>query len=124
MIVAGVGFRAAATSSDIVEIVRRAQRESHREASGIAAPSFKTQHEGLLAAVTILGLPLIVIDSARLEAVQGRCITHSAHAAQATGFASIAEACALAALDDRATLILSRIADARATCALAFGDRR
>ena len=120
MIVAGVGFRNGATSSDIVEIIQRAQHESRRAASSIAAPSFKAQHESLQAASIALGLPLIVVEPARL--VQDRCVTRSEHAAKATGFASVAEACALAALDDRAVLILTRIAGAQATCALAHGD--
>jgi cobalt-precorrin 5A hydrolase len=123
IIMAGVGFQSAAVASDIVNVVLRAQRESSRQARGIAVPAFKAGHEALAAAAASLELPLILIEQARLEAVQARCVTRSSRVAQATGLASVAEACALGALDDRATLILARIADAHATCALALGDR-
>lgn len=121
MIVAGVGFSSAATNPDIVDIICRAQSQSGARAQWIAVPASKVGHTGLLAAVDHLALKLIVIDPAQMQAVQARCPTKSLRAAQATGFSSIAEACALAALDAEASLILPRITNARAACALASG---
>jgi cobalt-precorrin 5A hydrolase len=59
------------------------------------------------------------VTRAALRGAQGRCLTRSDIAREATGFASVAEACALAAAGDAGRLILPRIANARATCALA-----
>ena len=121
MIVAGVGFRSGAVANDIAEIVRRAERESGRVAAAVAAPSFKAQHEGLRSAAKELGLPLLFVAPTQLEAVQSRCLSVSMTALNAVGVASVAEACALAALDEQATLLLPRIANTQATCALAIG---
>ena len=121
MIVAGVGFRAEAASRDIADIVHRAQAQSGLAAHWLAVPDFKLPHVGVLEAAAALNLRLIAIERSRLEAVQGRCLTRSLKAAAATGLASIAEACALAALDDQAKLILPRMANTHATCALAQG---
>ena len=121
MIVAGVGFRANAASRDIADIVRRAQAQSELEVRWLAVPDFKLPHAGLLEAAATLDLRVIAIERSRLETVQGRCLTQSLQAAAATGLASIAEACALAALDEQAKLILPRLANTHATCALAQG---
>lgn len=121
MIVAGVGFRADAASGDIADIVQRAQAQSGFDAHWLAVPDFKLPHVGLLEAAAALDLSIITIRRSQLEAVQGRCLTQSLKAAAATGLASIAEACALAALDEQAQLILPRLKNTHATCALALG---
>jgi cobalt-precorrin 5A hydrolase len=123
MIVAGIGFRTHATCGDIVSIVHRAQVESGTVVQLLAVPNRKAQHEALLDAVAKLSLPLTTIDETRLERVQDRCPTKSAAAMSAVGLASVAEACALAALGEQAQLLLPRIKSARATCAIATGDQ-
>jgi cobalt-precorrin 5A hydrolase len=58
-----------------------------------------------------------LVDSAAMAAVQAHCPTRSPRALAETGFASVAEAAALAS--SGGTLLLARIAHAQATCALA-----
>ena len=113
MIVAGVGFRASCTAEELAALVRTAGH-----ATVLAAPARKHGAPALAASV-LLGLPLVLVEDGELAAVQHACPTRSAVAARATGHASVAEACALAAAGRRARLVLPRIASAAATCAVA-----
>jgi cobalamin biosynthesis protein CbiG len=63
-----------------------------------------------------LGLPLLFVDDAALRAAQPHCVTRSAAAERATGFASVAEA---AAIGMGGVLLLPRLAGAGVTCAVA-----
>jgi len=119
MIIAGVGFRSSASCDDIVSIVRRAQAQRGVAAQWLAVPDFKAESATLLEAAALLGIDLIKVERSCLEAVQSQCLARSHAAASATGLASIAEACALAALAPPSELILGRISNSRATCALA-----
>jgi len=121
MIVAGVGCRRACPADAIVVVVRRALALAACEAAALAAPAFRADEPGLRLAATALGLPLAIVDGAALAAVQPRCITRSARAAETTGFASVAEAAALAVAGPGGILLLPRIASGQATCALARG---
>lgn len=127
IVVAGIGFRGRATTADIVDIVHRAQNQTRSAVRLLAVPQVKAGPaalaEALAEAVAILELPLITLDRMQLERVQGSCPTQSAAAMTAIGLGSVAEACALAALDEHARLVLPRIANTQATCALAMGNR-
>ncbi len=123
MIVAGIGFRSSATSGDILDILRQAEGQSGCDVQLLAAPETKVSQRALLEVLSILGLPLIAIGRVQLERVQGRCPTRSRAALAALGLSSVAEGCALAALDESGRLVLPRVANARATCALATGNR-
>ncbi len=118
-VVAGIGCRAQCPAADIVAVVRQACEAAGRAADALAAPQFKSGEPGLHAAAASLGLPLLLVDRAALEAAQPRCVTRSAHALEAVGVASVAEGSALAAAGPRSRLLLPRIAAAGATCALA-----
>jgi len=117
VIVAGLGFRRGCTADDIVQAVRSAQDRAGCAAALLAAPDWKRSEPGLHAAALRLGLPLAFVDVAALHAVQPACPTRSAVAERATGVASVAEGTALAASGGR--LLLARIAQGGATCALA-----
>jgi len=119
MIVAGVGCRRDCPAEEVVALVRRALAIARCEASALAVPAFRADEPGPRLAAKALQLPLAIVDGAALAAAQPRCLTHSTRAAEATGFASVAEAAALAAAGPGATLLLPRIAGTRATCALA-----
>jgi cobalt-precorrin 5A hydrolase len=119
MIVAGIGCRMGCPEAEIIDLVRQAEQRTGAVAERLATPAFKRREPGLLAAAGALGLELAIIDEAALEAVQHRCPTRSSTANAATGFASVAEACALAASGPDGRLILPRIASAGATCAFA-----
>ena len=87
--------------------------------TALAAPAFKKDERALLEAATDLGLPLLWIEDAAMRAAEPRCETRSDRALEATGFASVAEAAALAAAGPGSRLVLPRINSGAATCALA-----
>ena len=118
-VIAGIGCRRDCPAEAILAVLRRACAEAGCEAAALAAPAFKAGEPGLREAARRLGLALIPVEAAGLAAAQARCVTRSAHAAQATGFAAVAEGSALAAAGAGGRLILPRIAGGGATCALA-----
>ncbi len=118
-IIAGIGFRRDCPGADIVAVINEASTRSGQIVDALAVPSFKADELGAQEAARQLQLPLIRIERAALHGAQGRCLTRSETARRATGFACVAEACALAAGGDNARLILARITCSRATCALA-----
>jgi cobalt-precorrin 5A hydrolase len=118
MTVAGLGCRRDCPAGEIADLVAAAVARAGA-VTALAAPDFKRGEAGLLQAAAMLGLPLLWVDAAALARAQSRCATRSARVQAATGQASIAEACALAAAGEGARLTLPRIAGARATCAVA-----
>jgi cobalt-precorrin 5A hydrolase len=123
MIAAGVGFRAACAAEEIEALVREAERAAGYAAEALAVPGFKAAAPAVAEAASRLGIPVLAIDEAALAAAQADCPTSSPTALAAVGFASVAEACALAAAGPGARLLTGRLASAAATCALA-GDPR
>lgn len=117
MIVAGIGCRRGCPAEDIVALVHLAQDRAACRAEALAAPEFKRDEAGLLDAARVLGIGLMFVGAQDLAAAQPLCPTQSDLAARRTGVASIAEGSALAASGGR--LLLARIANSRATCALA-----
>ncbi len=119
MIVAGFGFRGAAT---------RASLEQALAAAGglpvdlLAAPEDKANAACLTDLAATLGLPVRGIDAATLAATDTPTQAERVLAARGTG--SVAEAAALAAAGAGATLISARriSTDRLATCAIASGD--
>ncbi len=110
-ITAGIGCRRGCSAAESVARIQAAGRPDR-----LAAPEFKRHEAGIQDAAAQLGLPLIFVPDAAMEAAQPHCLTRSAAAERATGYASIAEAAALAA---GGALLGPRIASANATCALA-----
>jgi cobalamin biosynthesis protein CbiG len=117
MIVAGIGCRRGCPADDIVALVRQAETISGRHVDLLATPGFKQHEAGLHEAAAMLGIGLSFVGEAALAAVQQRCPTRSAAALRHVGVASVAEGAALAA--SGGALVLARIANADATCALA-----
>ena len=117
MIVAGLGFRNGCAADDIVRLVQAAEVRAGCAVGSLAVPGWKQGAPGLHAAAAHLGLPIVFIDNAALIAVQPRCPTRSVVAERVTGVASVAEGVALAASGGR--LLLARIDEGGATCALA-----
>ncbi len=117
MIVAGIGCRRHCPAEDIVALVRLAETRALCRVDALAAPAFKGAEPGLLDAARLLGVGLLLVEPPALAAVQASCPTRSAAALRHAGAASVAEGAALAA--SGGTLLLPRIAGARATCALA-----
>ncbi len=117
MIVAGIGCRRDCPAAHIVAAVREAERRAGCAANALAAPAFKRAEAGLAEAARLLGVPLLWVSDADLARAQPDCVTRSATALRATGFASVAEAAALAG---SRTLLLPRIVHGAATCALSM----
>ncbi|HEY0205592.1 MAG TPA: cobalamin biosynthesis protein [Acetobacteraceae bacterium] len=117
MIVAGVGCRRGCSAGDLVAAVRLAERRAGMAAAVLAAPRFKSHEAGLHEAAAALGLPLLLVEAAAMQAAQPHCPTRSAAALGATGLASVAEGAALAGSGGE--LLLPRVAVGGATCALA-----
>lgn len=117
MIVAGIGCSGACGGADIVAAVRQAETLAGVRAGSLAAPSWKEGEAGPREAAVILGLPLQYVSREALMRVQGDCPTQSVRARAATGLGAVAEAAALAA--SGGPLLLARVAQGLATCALA-----
>lgn len=123
MIVAGFGFRAAATGASLEEAFDMA-------AAGRDVLALATSEDKAMAAVfrtfaKAQSRPIAAIDAARLRAQE--TTTQSAQSRAHRGVGSVAEAAALAAAGPGARLLAPRVvsADGTATCALAksSGDR-
>ena len=120
MIVAGFGFRRAATVASLRAALARAGGAAG--IAGLAAPADKVESAAFRALARELGLPAHGVDSALLSDQQTP--TRSAASLAARGTGSVAEAAALAAAGPGARLIAVRqtSADGMATCALAKGN--
>ncbi len=116
-VIAGVGMRRGCAAEEVVALVRRASVETGCAVTALAAPAFK--REQAAAAAASLGIALVLVEQAALEAAQERCPTRSAAALHAVGVGSVAEGSALAAAGAGSRLVLARITSASATCALA-----
>ena len=115
LIVAGIGCRKGCPAEAIVALVREAGG-----AEALAAPWFKQNEAGLLEAASILGLPLRFVPPEELawavptsrDQLRLLPITRGS----SFGWPAVAEGCATAG---GGTLVLARIKNAVATCALA-----
>ncbi|MCG7363793.1 cobalamin biosynthesis protein [Roseomonas sp. ACRSG] len=120
MIVAGLGCRPGVEKAAILALLWQAGQDLP-PVTHLAAPAFRREVAALHQAATTLGLPLLFVEQAALERVQPLCPTRSETALTATGLASVAEACALAAAGDGARLLRPRISGAGVTCAIGAG---
>jgi cobalt-precorrin 5A hydrolase len=122
MIVAGIGCRKGASASEIGAAIASALKQAGLERAAIAkiaTSTAKGAEPGLAAAASTLGVPLVLVSQADLEAAGARTKTHSKRVMTLTGVPSVAEAAALAAAGPSARLLTPRIAVGPATCALA-----
>ncbi len=122
MIVAGVGCRRGAPALDIEAAVRAALARANITAGAldvIATIAAKRGEAGIQAAAEKLGVSVIVISDADLQAATDRTETRSERVLAIAGVPSVAEAAALAAAGPAARLISPRLAVGAATCALA-----
>ncbi|WP_158964106.1 cobalamin biosynthesis protein [Chachezhania sediminis] len=120
MIVAGFGFRAAATADCLRDALKAAGGGEH--VSVLAAPEDKCDHPAIIALAHDLGVPLVHIPPRDLRSAPVE--TRSAVAFLFRGTGSVAEAAALSAAGPGARLLGPRAIseDRMATCALAEGD--
>ncbi len=122
VIVAGIGCRKGASASEIGAAIDAALSRAglQPDALGLlATPAMKGGEPGIAAAATSLGVPLVLVPRADLEAAGVRTATRSERVVALMGVPSVAEAAALAAGGPAARLLAPRIAIGPATCALA-----
>lgn len=115
MIVAGFGFRAAATVDSLRDALARAGT-----AQAIATLPDKADTAVFRAFATAVKLPVIQVNPDAIHKVH--TITTSEYSQNNKGTGSVSEACGLAAAGAGARLIAPRVisADRMATCALAI----
>ncbi|MEJ8572287.1 cobalamin biosynthesis protein [Microbaculum marinum] len=122
MIVAGIGCRSGCGADEIVALIGEAVKRAgiaNCRFTALATAAFKAGEPGVREAAERMALPLLPVGADAMRAVEADCPTRSEKALEATGFASVAEAAALAAAGPNGRLVLPRIASAMATCALA-----
>jgi cobalt-precorrin 5A hydrolase len=127
MIVAGIGCRKGAPAADISAVIAHALAHAGlaREALDlVAAPESKADELGVSAAAAELGVPLVLVSRADLQAAGARTQTRSERVLALIGVPSVAEAAALAASGPASRLIVPRMSVGIATCALAAGKER
>jgi cobalt-precorrin 5A hydrolase len=125
MIVAGIGCRKGASAAAISAVIADALARAGLDTLDlVAAPESKGGEHGVSAAAAALGVPLVLVAKADLEAAGARTKTRSERVLALIGVPSVAEAAALAAGGPAARLILPRITVGVATCALAVGGER
>jgi cobalt-precorrin 5A hydrolase len=119
MIVAGFGFRGAATADSLRGALRLAAGGAR--VAALAAPGDKANAACLTDLAADLDLPVIPVAAEQLRGIQTP--TRAARVLAARGTGSVAEAAALAACGPSARLLAKRqISDDRmATCAIAIG---
>lgn len=121
MIVAGFGFRAAATVASLRDALDLA-RQGHGEDQPIACLATAADKAGTApfsALAAALSLPVHGIDTACLTAQHTPTRSSASFGARSTG--SVAEAAALAAAGEESCILVPRVisGDGMATCALA-----
>jgi cobalt-precorrin 5A hydrolase len=125
MIALGIGCRRD-TSADLIEAVIAQALTAARLAAGdvavIATAADKMREPGVIEAAKRLDRPLRGIAENDLTAVAGLAVTRSDRVQRLKGVPSVAETAALAAAGRNARLILPRLANTSATCALAEGE--
>jgi cobalt-precorrin 5A hydrolase len=127
MIVAGVGCRKGASAREVGAAISAALSRAGLRADAldaIAAPALKSAEAGIAAAASDLGVPLVLVPQAELEAAGARTMTRSERVVALMGVPSAAEAAALAAAGPAARLVAPRTAIGPATCALATSEAK
>jgi cobalt-precorrin 5A hydrolase len=119
MIVAGFGFRASASASSLLDAFAQATG-AHRP-THLSAPEDKAGMDCMRAVSEHLQLPVAAVSCGQMSAQETP--TQSGKVIETRGVGSVAEAAALAAAGDGATLVEPRSisSDSLATCAIAIG---
>lgn len=124
MIVAGLGFRRGVAPEEIMEMVERALGQAalgRKELSFLATAASRAAEPGLLTAAGLLGLKIEAVPGDRLVAAEPRVVTRSQRVRALHGVGSVAESAALSAAGPQSRLLVQRISNGRATCAIATG---
>ncbi|MGI8568028.1 MAG: cobalamin biosynthesis protein [Methylocella sp.] len=116
----GIGCKRDCSSEAILALVERAIAAA--SCAGMQARLFKHEaknNEAALAGVAqALGLPLVFLDTQILRQASLRTATNSPRVMAMFGLPSIAEAAALAGAGPSSVLLVARISDGGASCAI------
>ena len=120
----GIGCKKGCSTEAIVALVARAMARA--TSAGASACLFtheaKKCEPGLAEAAKALGLPLVFLKAEVLQQASLRAITCSPKVMALFGLPSIAETAALAGAGPSSILLVSRMSDGGASCAIA-GER-
>jgi cobalt-precorrin 5A hydrolase len=122
----GIGCKRGCSSEAIVALVERAIAAV--ACAGAPATLFtheaKRSEAGLASAAKALGLPLVFLEAGVLRQASFRAVTNSPRVMVMFGLSSIAEAAALAGAGPSSVLLLARVSDGGASCAIAGTSKR
>jgi cobalt-precorrin 5A hydrolase len=117
----GIGCKKGCPSEAIIALVARAMAAA--SCTGMDARLFthaaKKNEPGLADAAKALGLPLVFLDGDVLQQASLRAATRSPKVMTLFGLPSIAETAALAGAGPSSILLLARMSEGRASCAIA-----
>ena len=125
MIALGIGCRRNASADDIEAVIAQALDAaslSNAAVNVIATEYDKANEAGVIEAARRLGRPLQGIVASELAKMSDLVATRSERVQQLKGVPSVAETAALAAVGRGGRLIVPRVANATATCALASDE--
>ncbi len=119
-LVAGIGFRHGMDGDAIVLLIRRAlAATAGGRLAAIATAADRASEPAIRDAAATFGLVPVAVGPDALQQVDSRVPTRSTRIERLRGVGSLAEAAALAVAGEAGRLVLARIDDGRATCALA-----
>ena len=119
----GLGFRKAATAETLATLVREARSRLSTTLADLPATLAtiaEKDRPALRDAAALLDLPVLILPKSSLAGMDDRITIASEAARACLGIPSVAEAAALAAAGPGARLVVTRIATADATCAIAL----
>ncbi|KZE30680.1 cobalamin biosynthesis protein [Chelatococcus daeguensis] len=122
MIALGIGLTSAVDGAAIAALARRALAHAGLEASVLAVPDWRADLPAVAAAARLLGLPVAPVSRAAMQTVEAAVATRAPESLARYGVGSVAEAAALVAAGRGARLLVARLAEAGATCAVAEGE--
>jgi cobalt-precorrin 5A hydrolase len=125
MIALGIGCRRNAPVEDIEAVIAEALGAASLTAAAIdviATESDKATEPGLVEAARRLGRPLRGIVASELVRMSDLAVTRSERVQRLKGVPSVAETAALAVIGRGGRVLVPRVANATAACALASDD--
>ncbi len=117
----GIGCKRGCSSEAIVALVKRAiaAASCSETPAALFTHAVKRGEAGLVGAAKALGLPLVFLEPQVLQNASLRAATNSPRVMAMFGLPSIAETAALAGAGPSSVLLVARISDGGASCAIA-----
>jgi cobalt-precorrin 5A hydrolase len=115
----GVGCRAGCPAAAIAALVRRALERAPAGAPALFTSADKRSETGIVEAAAALALPLVYLPRAALQAASPQAVTRSERVVALFGVPSVAETAALAGAGPGSRLLVPRLSEGGASCAVA-----